>query len=76
MKKLTLSIFAFFIVYIAAAYSQAVVHPTQPEVGITCITVQAIFTGKETPAGCYTGNIQDQSNKLDIKATQKYQPDF
>ena len=52
------------------------VYTSNPETGITCITVESIWSNQKIPAGCYLGDIHNPDVKLAVVATQKYQSTF
>ena len=48
------------------------VELTKPEKGITCVKVKTL-ANDWVGAGCYTGNVHDNTNKINAAATKKYQ---
>ena len=78
MKNFTLTFMVTFLCLVSfASYVGArPIEVTNPETGITCVSVQSVWSETKIPAGCYTGDIHGPHNKISAVATKKYQSNF
>jgi len=67
-----LVLLAIIIVHMILAMASAKTELSYPEEGITCIEIKNIYNHR-IPAGCFTGDVTKPGNKLNTKATNKYQ---